>query len=108
MGNPVDATAAVTEDQLRDCVDRLLRYPGIDTVLLALVPTAVAVATGDDLVRAVTEGPGRRERPVAVDESQQDLPVKLLPARQGGAVPSYAEPVAAARALATPPVVRPG
>ncbi|MER5826862.1 CoA-binding protein, partial [Streptomyces mirabilis] len=45
VGNPVDATAAVTEDQLRDCVDRLLRYPGIDTVLLALVPTAVAVAT---------------------------------------------------------------
>ncbi|MFF2384519.1 hypothetical protein [Streptomyces sp. NPDC058108] len=28
------------------------------------------------------------------------MPVKLLPARDGGAVPSYAEPVAAARALA--------
>ncbi|MFF2467576.1 bifunctional acetate--CoA ligase family protein/GNAT family N-acetyltransferase [Streptomyces mirabilis] len=100
VGNPVDATAAVTEDQLRDCVDRLLRYPGIDTVLLALVPTAIAVATGDDLVRAVTEGPGRRERPVAVVRLEQDLPVKLLPAGEGGAVPSYAEPVAAARALA--------
>ncbi|MER5927314.1 bifunctional acetate--CoA ligase family protein/GNAT family N-acetyltransferase [Streptomyces mirabilis] len=100
VGNPVDATAAVTEDQLRDCVDRLLRYPGIDTVLLALVPTAVAVATGENLVRAVTEGPGRRERPVAVVRLEQDLPVKLLPAREGGAIPSYAEPVAAARALA--------
>ncbi|MFD8003932.1 acetate--CoA ligase family protein, partial [Streptomyces mirabilis] len=100
VGNPVDATAAVTEDQLRDCVDRLLRYPGIDTVLLALVPTAVAVATGDDLVRAVTDGPGRRERPVAVVRLEQDLPVKLLPTREGGAIPSYAEPVAAARALA--------
>lgn len=99
VGNPVDATAAVTEDQLRDCVDRLLRYPGIDTVLLALVPTAVAVATGDDLVRAVTDGPGRRERPVAVVRLEQDLPVKLLPGRDGGAIPSYAEPVAAARAL---------
>ncbi|WP_405876948.1 bifunctional GNAT family N-acetyltransferase/acetate--CoA ligase family protein [Streptomyces sp. NBC_01136] len=100
VGNPVDATAAVTEDQLRDCVDRLLRYPGIDTVLLALVPTAVAVATGDDLVRALTDGPGRRARPVAVVRLEQDLPVKLLPAREGGTVPSYAEPGAAARALA--------
>lgn len=100
VGNPVDATAAVTEDQLRDCVDRLLRYPGVDAVLLALVPTAVAVATGDDLVRALTDGPGRRERPVAVVRLEQDLPVKLLPARAGGTVPSYAEPGAAARALA--------
>ncbi|QIY66283.1 GNAT family N-acetyltransferase [Streptomyces sp. RPA4-2] len=99
-GNPVDATAAVTEDQLRDCVDRLLRYPGIDAVLVALVPTAVAVATGDYLVRALTDGPGQRERPVAVVRLEQDLPVKLLPAREGGAIPSYAEPVAAARALA--------
>lgn len=100
VGNPVDATAAVTEDQLRGCVDRLLRYPGIDAVLVALVPTAVAVATGDDLVRALTDGPGQRERPVAVIRLEQDLPVKLLPAREGGAIPSYAEPVAAARALA--------
>ncbi|WP_327426100.1 bifunctional acetate--CoA ligase family protein/GNAT family N-acetyltransferase [Streptomyces sp. NBC_01236] len=100
VGNPVDATAAVTEDQLRDCVDRLLRYPGIDAVLVALVPTAVAVATGDDLVRALTDGPGRRERPVAVVRLEQDLPVKLLHTPEGGAIPSYAEPVAVARALA--------
>jgi acyl-CoA synthetase (NDP forming)/ribosomal protein S18 acetylase RimI-like enzyme len=99
VGNPVDATAAVTEDQLSDCVDRLLRYPGIDAVLVALVPTAVAVATGDDLVRALTDGPGKRERPVAVVRLEQDLPVRLLPAREGGSVPSYAEPGSAARAL---------
>ncbi|GGN48634.1 acyl-CoA synthetase [Streptomyces albiflavescens] len=100
VGNPVDATAAVSEEQLRDGADRLLRYPGVDAVLLALVPTAVAAATGDDLVRALTDGPGRRERPVAVVRLEQDLPVKLLPAREGGTVPSYAEPGAAARALA--------
>ncbi|WP_369249517.1 GNAT family N-acetyltransferase [Streptomyces sp. R41] len=100
VGNPVDATAAVSEEQLRDCADRLLRYQGVDALLLALVPTAVAAATGDDLVRALTDGPGRRERPVAVVRLEQDLPVKLLPAREGGTVPSYAEPGAAARALA--------
>ncbi|MFI6495208.1 GNAT family N-acetyltransferase [Streptomyces sp. NPDC050564] len=100
VGNPIDATAAVTEDQLRDCVDRLHRFSDIDAVLLALVPTAVAVATGDDLVRALTDGPGRGPRPVAAVRLEQDLPVTLLPATDGGTIPSYAEPAAAARALA--------
>ncbi|MFJ2263731.1 GNAT family N-acetyltransferase [Streptomyces sp. NPDC087844] len=100
VANPVDATAAVTEGQLRDCVDRIIRHPGIDAVLLALVPTAVAAATGDNLVRAVTGGPAHRARPVAVVRLEQDLPVRLLPTRDGGAIPSYAEPGAAARALA--------
>ncbi|WP_392959858.1 GNAT family N-acetyltransferase [Streptomyces sp. LN245] len=99
-GNPVDVTAAVTEEQLGDCVDRIMRHPGIDAVLLALVPTAVAAATGDDLVRALTGGPARRALPVAVVRLEQDLPVRLLPATEGGAIPSYAEPGAAARALA--------
>ncbi|WP_406357893.1 GNAT family N-acetyltransferase [Streptomyces sp. NBC_00658] len=100
VGNPVDATAAVTEEQLRDCVDRIMRYQGIDAVLLALVPTAVAAATGDDLIRSLTRAPGRRERPVAAVRLEQDLPVRLLPATDGSTVPSYAEPQAAARALA--------
>lgn len=100
VGNPVDATAAVTEEQLKDCVERMMRCSGIDAVLLALVPTAVAAATGDNLVRALTNGPGRRPRTVAVVRLEQDLPVKLLPATEGGAIPSYAEPGAAARALA--------
>ncbi|KOU61703.1 CoA-binding protein [Streptomyces sp. MMG1533] len=99
-GNPVDATAAVTEDQLEECVERLLRHPGIDAVLVALVPTAVAQATGDDLVRALTRAPGRPARPVVVVRLEQDLPVRLLPATYGGTIPSYAEPQAAARALA--------
>ncbi|MFD5126845.1 bifunctional acetate--CoA ligase family protein/GNAT family N-acetyltransferase [Streptomyces olindensis] len=100
VGNPVDATAAVSEDQLRECVDRLMTYPGIDAVLLALVPTAVAAATGDDLVRALTAGPGRQARPVALVRLEQDVAVSLLPAADGGTIPSYAEPQAAARALA--------
>ncbi|GAA0311313.1 GNAT family N-acetyltransferase [Streptomyces turgidiscabies] len=100
VGNPVDATAAVTEEQLSECVDRIMRYPGIDAVLLALVPTAVAAATGDDLVRALTRGPARRVRPVAAIRLEQGEPVRLLPTPDGGAIPSYAEPQAAARALA--------
>ncbi|MEU3250542.1 GNAT family N-acetyltransferase [Streptomyces sp. NPDC006997] len=99
VGNPVDATAAVTESELRACVDRLVAHQGVDAVLVALVPTAVAVATGDDLVRALTAGPGRRARPVAVVRLEQEVPVTLLPAADG-TVPSYAEPRAVARALA--------
>ncbi|MGW6316496.1 bifunctional acetate--CoA ligase family protein/GNAT family N-acetyltransferase [Streptomyces sp. NPDC055099] len=99
VGNPVDATAAVTEDQLRACVDRLERCAGIDAVLLALVPTAVATATGDDLIRALTHAPNPRGRPVVAVRLEQDQPVRLLPAL-AGTVPSYAEPQAAARALA--------
>ncbi|MGW3658274.1 bifunctional acetate--CoA ligase family protein/GNAT family N-acetyltransferase [Streptomyces sp. NPDC005151] len=100
VGNPVDATAAVTEEQLADSVDRLMNYPGIDTVLVALVPTAVAAATGDDLIRALTDAPGPRAKTVAAVRLEQDLPVKLLRAAAGGTIPSYAEPQAAARALA--------
>ncbi|MCX5257141.1 GNAT family N-acetyltransferase [Streptomyces canus] len=99
IGNPVDATAAVTEQQLGACVDGLTRCAGIDAVLVALVPTAVAEATGDDLVRALTRAPAQRGRPVAVVRLEQALPVELLPA-DGGTVPAYAEPLAAARALA--------
>ncbi|MDQ1034470.1 acyl-CoA synthetase (NDP forming)/GNAT superfamily N-acetyltransferase [Streptomyces sp. V3I8] len=127
VGNPVDATAVVTEEQLRTCVQRLTRSPGVDAVLLALVPTAVAAATGDDLIRALTRPPapaptpdpipkpvpapdpipngeaaipGPWARPVVAVRLEQDLPVKLLPTPGGGTVPSYAEPQAAARALA--------
>ncbi|MGQ5637838.1 MULTISPECIES: bifunctional acetate--CoA ligase family protein/GNAT family N-acetyltransferase [unclassified Streptomyces] len=100
VGNPVDVTAAVAEDQLADCVDRLMRHPAVDAVLVALVPTAVAAATGDDLIRALTDAPGRRAKPIAAVRLEQDLPVRLLPAADGGTIPSYAEPQAAARALA--------
>jgi acyl-CoA synthetase (NDP forming)/ribosomal protein S18 acetylase RimI-like enzyme len=100
VGNPVDATAAVTEDQLRECLDRVVAHPAVDAVLVALVPTAVAAATGDDLVRAVTAGPGRRAKPVTVVRLEQDVPVTLLPVPDGEAVPSYAEARAAAGALA--------
>ncbi|WP_406835183.1 GNAT family N-acetyltransferase [Streptomyces sp. AHU1] len=100
VGNPVDATAAVSEEQLTECVDRLTRCSGVDAVVVALVPTAVAAATGDDLVRALTSAPGRRARPVVAVRLEQDRSVRLMAAADGGTIPSYAEPQAAARALA--------
>ncbi|MFD4560123.1 GNAT family N-acetyltransferase [Streptomyces sp. NPDC058469] len=100
VGNPVDATAAVSEEQLKDCVDRIMRHAGVDAVLVALVPTAVAEATGDDLVRALTRATGHRPKPVVVVRLEQALPVELLPTTDDRTVPAYAEPQAAARALA--------
>ncbi|MET8224523.1 GNAT family N-acetyltransferase [Streptomyces sp. NPDC005301] len=98
--NPVDVTAAVSEEQLTRCVDLLTRSPGVDAVVVALVPTAVAAATGDDLVRALARALPRRERPVLAVRLEQDLPVRLLPAADSGAIPSFADPLAAARSLA--------
>nr|WTC07212.1 GNAT family N-acetyltransferase [Streptomyces anthocyanicus] len=100
VGNPVDVTAAVGEDELRACLDLLTDHRGVDAVVVALVPTAVAAATGDDLVRAVTQGPAGRRGPTVLVRMEQGLSVRLLPATGGNVIPSYAEPHAAARALA--------
>jgi acyl-CoA synthetase (NDP forming)/ribosomal protein S18 acetylase RimI-like enzyme len=100
VGNPVDATAAVTEEQLKECLDRITRHAGVDAVLVALVPTAVAAATGDDLVRALTHATGNGPKPIAVVRLEQALSVELLPTTDNRTVPAYAEPQAAARALA--------
>ncbi|MEU1911364.1 bifunctional acetate--CoA ligase family protein/GNAT family N-acetyltransferase [Streptomyces massasporeus] len=97
--NPVDATAAVAEEQLRACVDRLAADDGVDAVLVALVPTAVAAATGDVLVKALTHAPARRARTIAAVLLDQDAPVRLL-SSDTGQVPAYADPQAAARAVA--------
>ncbi len=51
-------------------------------------------------MRAVTRGPAARRSPVALVRLEQDASVRLLPAAEGGEIPSYAQPHAAARALA--------
>lgn len=99
--NPVDATAAVGEEALRVCVDRLADHGAVDAVLVVLVPTALATATGDDPLRALTHAdPGRRPRTVAAVLLGQAEQVRLLHGRGGTAIPAYADPRAAARALA--------
>ncbi|WP_405889255.1 GNAT family N-acetyltransferase [Streptomyces sp. NBC_00133] len=99
--NPVDATAAVTETQLQECVNRLSGHGAVDAVLVVLVPTAVAAATGDDLVRALSPGPDhRRSRTVAAVLPAQAARVELLPTAGGGFVPAYSDAADAAGALA--------
>jgi acyl-CoA synthetase (NDP forming) len=100
--NPVDVTPAVTEDQLAACVERLAGHPAADAVLVCLVPTALATARGEDLVRALTRTDARPGTVAAIILDQAE-PVRLLPAAGAGdgrAVPAYADPPPAARALA--------
>ncbi|MCH0557315.1 GNAT family N-acetyltransferase [Streptomyces sp. MUM 16J] len=97
--NPVDVTAAAGEEQLRACVARLARHRAVDAVLVALVPTAVAAATGDDLVRALTEPHGPLAGPVLAVLPAQAARVELLKAEGGTTLPAYAVAEDAARAL---------
>ncbi|WP_431682381.1 GNAT family N-acetyltransferase [Kitasatospora sp. KL5] len=97
--NPVDATAAVRPDELLDCIDLLDRHPAVDALLVCLVPTAVASGP-DDPRRALHDGPGRRRTPVAAVLVDQQMPVRHLDGADGRRIPSYADPLAAARALA--------
>ncbi|RSS03041.1 GNAT family N-acetyltransferase [Streptomyces sp. WAC00469] len=98
--NPVDATAAVGEDRLRACVELLVQYGAVDAVLVTLVPTAVAAATGEDLVRAVTGIPRPQLRPTVVVLPAQAARVELLGTEADGRVPAYGDAQDAARALA--------
>ncbi|WNM32145.1 GNAT family N-acetyltransferase [Streptomyces sp. Li-HN-5-11] len=98
--NPVDVTAAVREEQLDACVGLLARHGAVDAVLVSLVPTAVAAATGEDLVRALTSAPGPLPRPVVAVLPGQAARVELLPAPGAGTVPAYSDAEDAARALA--------
>ncbi|MFF4223492.1 GNAT family N-acetyltransferase [Streptomyces abikoensis] len=100
VGNPVDATAAVSEEQLRACLDRLAAHRDVDAVLGVFVPTALAAATGDDLVRALTHSPDRAPVTTAAVLLEQPTRVELLAAEGAGIVPAFADPQDAARALA--------
>lgn len=97
--NPVDTTAAVGEEQLRRCIDRLSLCTEVDAVLVVLVPTAVAAAVGDELVGALIHQPTSRPRPVAAVLPSQSARVELLPVREGGLVPVFGDAQDAARAL---------
>ena len=68
-------------------------------MLVSLVPTAVAAATGDRLPRAVTCLPRDLACPIVAVLPDQEASVRLLSA-EGGSIPAYADPQAAAHALA--------
>jgi acyl-CoA synthetase (NDP forming)/GNAT superfamily N-acetyltransferase len=99
--NPVDATAAVGEQELSACVDKLSAHGAVDAVIVVLVPTALSAATGDNPLRALTHADfARRPRTVAAVLLDQAEQVRLLHCGGGHTVPAYADPRSAARALA--------
>ncbi|MEV4439550.1 GNAT family N-acetyltransferase [Streptomyces sp. NPDC049577] len=99
VGNPVDTTAAVSEEQLRTCLSLLAARRDVHAVLGVLVPTALAAATGDDPVRAFTHAPERPPCTTALVLVDRPTRIALLPVGRGGALPAYADPQDAARAL---------
>jgi acyl-CoA synthetase (NDP forming)/RimJ/RimL family protein N-acetyltransferase len=94
--NPVDTTAAVTQDAFRACLEEVATDEGIDAVLAVTVPTAIADLTPAVCASWVT-------KPLAVAALDQQEAARLLPRdeHQGDrvAIPAYAFPESAARAL---------
>jgi acyl-CoA synthetase (NDP forming) len=89
-GGPVDTTASVGVDAFRSCLAEVAAADGVDAVLAVTVPTAVA-----DPSQALATA--RVAKPLAAAVLDQAETVILLPGRP--AVPVYAYPEAAARAL---------
>ncbi len=100
MANPVDGTAALGERALGECLRRLDRCGAVDSVLVSLVPTALAAATGDDPRTALTHTPGRKSRTVVAVLVGQAERVGLLRGDDSTSTPTYADPQDAAQALA--------
>ncbi|MFI9366553.1 GNAT family N-acetyltransferase [Kitasatospora sp. NPDC053057] len=98
--NPVDTTPAVSPDEVRSCIDELANSGAVDAILVCLTPTALTVDPARDPLRGLLDGPARRSRPVAAVVIDQDVPVRFLESADGGRIPAYADPQAAARALA--------
>ncbi len=91
---PVDTTAAVTSGLFRRCLELVGADPGVDAVLALTALTATS-----DLMPAVHAA--RLPVPIAAAVMDQVEGVRLLPGpdRDSPAVPAYAYPESAARAL---------
>jgi len=100
VANPVDTTPSVSQDAFRACLEEVAADDGIDAVLAVIAPTAL-VELGQPLCAA------RVAKPLAAAVLDQRETVRLLTRdeRQGSrtavpsAIPSYAFPEGAARAL---------
>ena len=91
---PVDTTAAVTSGLFRRCLELVGADPGVDAVLALTATTATS-----DLVPEVRAA--RLPVPIAAAVMDQVEGVRLLPGpdKDSPAVPAYAYPESAARAL---------
>jgi len=100
VAGPVDTTPSVTQDAFRACLEEVAADDGVDAVLVVTVPTAIAGLAG-----AVTTA--RVGKPLVAAVLDQPQAVLLRPAVCAGtpdadrpaAVPGYAYPEGAARAL---------
>lgn len=99
IGNPVDTTAAVGAEALAASLMLLAGRAGVDALVVSLVPTETAAASGDDPLRAVTGTGGFHEHyPLVVVLPEQAERVRLITTPEGP-VPTYADPQDAAQAL---------
>jgi acyl-CoA synthetase (NDP forming)/GNAT superfamily N-acetyltransferase len=92
VAGPVDATAAASPEIFGRCLELVAADDGVDAVLAITVPTAIA-----DLVPAACSA--QVPKPLVLSVLDQAEAVRLLPGASG-AVPAYAHPGSAARALA--------
>jgi acyl-CoA synthetase (NDP forming)/GNAT superfamily N-acetyltransferase len=94
VAGPVDTTAVVSPDMFRRCLELVGADPEVDTVLAVTATTAAG-----DLVPEVAAA--RLPVPIATAVMDQLEAVRLLPSPDGDslAVPAYAYPESAARAL---------
>jgi acyl-CoA synthetase (NDP forming)/GNAT superfamily N-acetyltransferase len=94
VAGPVDTTAVVAPGIFRRCLELVGGDPGVDAVLALAATTATS-----DLVPEVRAA--RLPVPIAAAVMEQVEVVRLLPGPDGGfpAVPAYAFPESAARAL---------
>jgi acyl-CoA synthetase (NDP forming)/GNAT superfamily N-acetyltransferase len=94
VAGPVDTTPGVTTEAFRACLEQVAADDGVDAVLAVAVPTALS-----DLRAAVTAA--ELAKPVAAALLGQPEAVRLLSRGQEplAAVPAYAYPEGAARAL---------
>ena len=94
VAGPVDTTAAIAPGLFRRCLELVGADPGVDAVLALTVTTATS-----DLVPEVQAA--RLPVPIAAAVMDQVEAVRLLPSpgEDSPAVPAYAYPESAARAL---------
>jgi acyl-CoA synthetase (NDP forming)/GNAT superfamily N-acetyltransferase len=95
VGGPVDATAAITAENFRRCLELLAADDEVDAMIALVLPTA---ATGD-LVAAIQQA--EVSVPLAAVVLDQPESVRLIPRTgPGGEIPAYGYPEAAAAAVA--------
>jgi len=98
--NPVDTTPAAGHDVFRACLEQVAADDGIDAVLAVTVPTALA-----DLSRALRAAHVAKPLAAAILDQRDTVRLLARDERQGSrtavpaAIPAYAFPEGAARAL---------